>query len=423
MRNNCVRDAIYKAMNANFIVIGIDDSLSPELGKELVKTISEGKYFSGGKRHHEIVRSLLPEGAEWRDITVPLETVFEQYVEWLQNEDNSSIIIFASGDPLFFGFAVTLQKRMPEATIKVFPCFNSLQTLAHKLVMQYHDMTIVSLTGRPWDKFDAALIECRGKIGILTDNLHTPKTIAERALNYGFNNYTMYIGEALGGKEEKIGKYSLQEAAQQKFATPNCIIMQREENGPCHTPKRYFGIPESEFNLLDRREKMITKMPVRLLSLSLLDLYNKKGMWDIGFCTGSISIEAKMQFPQLNIAAFEIREEGKELMEMNSKKFGTPGIKSFICDFLSVDIESLINNREIEYPDSAFIGGHGGKLAEIVAKVALYQKKGDTIVFNSVNNPQLFTEAAKLNGYKVEKEIKITVDFFNTITCCKAIKL
>ena len=71
-----------------------------------------------------------------------------------------------------------------------------------------------------------------------------------------------------------------------------------------------FGIPEEQFELLDGRANMITKMPVRLLSLSLLDLRNRSVMWDVGFCTGSVSIEAKLQFPHLDIVAFEKREGG-----------------------------------------------------------------------------------------------------------------
>ena len=35
--------------------------------------------------------------------------------------------------------------------------------------MPYHDMRIVSLTGRPWHEFDRALIESASKIGVLTD--------------------------------------------------------------------------------------------------------------------------------------------------------------------------------------------------------------------------------------------------------------
>ncbi len=70
-----------------------------------------------------------------------------------------------------------------------------------------------------------------------------------------------------------------------------------------------FGIPDTEFALLNGREKMITKMPIRLLTLQALELSRRQVFWDIGFCTGSVSIEAKQLFPHLQIEAFEIRPE------------------------------------------------------------------------------------------------------------------
>lgn len=82
--------------------------------------------------------------------------MFEQYtaLSTLHTPHSSSIIVFASGDPLFFGFANTIRRKMPEADIELYPSFNSLQMLAHRLVMPYHDMRVVSLTGRPWPELD-----------------------------------------------------------------------------------------------------------------------------------------------------------------------------------------------------------------------------------------------------------------------------
>ena len=127
-----------------FIVIGISDAPEPFFTPEVLDIIQQGKVFSGGKRHHEIVASLLPADAEWIDITTPLDTVFEKYQLSVINYQLSTIIVFASGDPLFFGFANTIRKKMPEAEITLYPTFNSLQMLAHRLVIPYHDMHIVS---------------------------------------------------------------------------------------------------------------------------------------------------------------------------------------------------------------------------------------------------------------------------------------
>lgn len=389
-----------------FIVIGLDDNREQYFSPDILRYINNGKVFSGGIRHHEIVKQYLPDNAVWINITVPLDKVFEQY------QLHDEIIVFASGDPLFFGFANTIKKRLSKADILLFPTFNSLQTLAHRMVLPYQNMHIVSLTGRLWAAFDQALIEGKELIGLLTDREKTPATIAERMLYYGYDNYRITIGELLGNKEEeKIRSLSLEEAVKENFRFPNCIMLERTRVRP-----RPFGIPESEFHLLNGRTKMITKMPIRLITLSMLDLRDKSVFWDIGFCTGSVSIEAKMQFPHLQICSFEQREEGKELMEMNSRKFGTPGINSFIGDFLETDISSL------PHPDAVFIGGHGGKMTEIVQKIKEVLLPDGIIVFNSVSeeSKEMFLNALKQTGMKPTQHTNITVDEFNPIEIMKA---
>lgn len=393
-----------------FYVIGIDDNQSQYFNPEILDIINNHSVFSGGARHYEIVKPLLPESSSWINITIPLSTVFEQYSRYKE------IVVFASGDPLFFGFANTIQREMPDAEIVLYPFFNSLQLLAHRLLIPYQDMHIVSLTGRAWDKLDEALILGYDKIGVLTDNKeHTPSAIIQRMLDYGYDNYKVSIGELLGNKEnEKVTTWELKDVLGKKFSFPNNLILKK-------TTSRYrpLGIPENDFHLLNGRAKMITKMPIRLLSLSLLELRDKTVLWDIGFCTGSVSIEAKMQFPHLKVLAFEKREEGKELIESNSCKFGIPGIHSFIGDFTDMDITALPT------PDAVFIGGHGGKMNEIMRKISTVINPEGVIVFNSVSvdSKEMFLQAIEKNNLQLEQCIAIKVDDFNTIEVMKAKKI
>ncbi len=297
-----------------FYIIGISDDRNQFLSPEIRNLVSQGKVFSGGKRHHELVHAYLPEDAVWIDITVPLDAVFS--------------------------------------------------------------------------------------------------TIAARMLEYGYDNYRMTVGEALGnGEEESVRTFSLEEASQSAFRFPNCLILQRNKVHP-----RPFGIPESEFHLLNGRNRMITKMPVRLLTLSMLTLREKKSFWDIGFCTGSVSIEAKLQFPELKVTAFEQRPEGKELMARNSRKFGTPGITTVMGDFLETELGGL------PAPDAVFIGGHGGKMIEILQKIKEVLLPDGVIVFNSVSEESkaLFTKGITQINKKVTQCTRIAVDAFNPIEIMRA---
>ena len=88
-------------MKRNFIIIGMDDSREPFFPPEVLAHIRQGKIFSGGVRHREIVASLLPAQAAWIPITVPLDNVFARYEEIFASFEESRtvepIIVFASG--------------------------------------------------------------------------------------------------------------------------------------------------------------------------------------------------------------------------------------------------------------------------------------------------------------------------------------
>ena len=408
-----------------FIVIGISDNPKPFFPPEVLEIIKNGKVFSGGKRHHEIVAPLLPPHAKWIDITVPLDTVFKKYQLSSLNSHLSTLIVFASGDPLFFGFANTLKREFPEAEMVVYPTFNSLQLLAHRLVIPYHDMRIVSLTGRPWQEFDKALIERAGKIGVLTDKEHTPAAIAQRMLDYGYEDYIMCVGEHLGNpQKEKVTTLPLTDVVNQSFEQPNCLILYTLHAKPS---TKTFGIPDAAFTLLDGREKMITKMPVRLLTLQALDLPKRHVLWDIGACTGSVSIEAKLQFPHLQVEAFEIRPECETIIQENAHRFGTPGIHIHIGDFLTSPLPCVGGRGEA--PDAVFIGGHGGRLKEIMAKVQTILAPDGVIVMNSVIAPKVTTDSHRLwdeacaaLGFRQDPPVRIQLNDNHPITILRCRK-
>lgn len=400
-------------MSPHFIIIGISDAPMPYFPPEVQQIICQGRIFSGGERHHCIVAPLLPADARWIPVSVPLDNVFRQYLEL---DERHTIIVFASGDPLFFGFANTLRRKLPKADIRLYPSFNSLQTLAHRLVMPYDDMRTVSLTGRPWQEFDRALIERAPKIGVLTDREHTPDAIARRMMDYGYTYYTLYIGEHLGNPQrERISQLTPEEASQRKFEHPNNLLLVADRQ-QLAASVRPFGIPDEAFRPLNGRTGMITKASLRLLTLQALELERRHSFWDIGFCTGSVSIEARIRFPHLSVTSFEIRPEGEALMQQNARQLGAPGIRALIGDFLTTDLEGLPR------PDAVFIGGHGGRLVEMMGRLKEWMLPGGCVVLNAVSEHscELFEEGACLHGFTLQTSIHVCINDYNPIDIMKA---
>ena len=90
-----------------FYIIGISDNRNQFLSPEIRNLVSQGKVFSGGKRHHELVHAYLPEDAVWIDITVPLDAVFSRYEEHPRNNR------FRFGRPVVFRLRQYRHEKTP----------------------------------------------------------------------------------------------------------------------------------------------------------------------------------------------------------------------------------------------------------------------------------------------------------------------
>lgn len=393
----------------NFYIIGIPDRMEVSLSAEVKEVLKSQRYFSGGKRHRDLVAKYLPKNAQWIDIAVPLEGTFKAY-----EKIDEPIVVIASGDPLFFGIGNTIKRRFPEAKMKVYSYFNSLQLLAQEFQLAYGEMCICTLTGRDWVKLDQELIRGKKVIGVLTDKKKTPSTIAKRMLDVGFDNYKMIVGAKLGGEDQYCTELSLDEAINRDFSHPNCLILIQQR-----AIKRTLGIHEKDFYILNGRPKMITKRSIRLNSISFLNLNEAKHLWDVGYCTGSISIEAKQYAPHLQVTAFERREESKGLLKLNQRKFCVPGIVGIHNDFFNIDL------AEIDRPDRIFIGGHGGRLAEMMRKLHAVIENNGIIVFNTVSEStkQDFLNAVKDLKMEISDQMSIQQDNHNPIVIFQAKKI
>lgn len=384
----------------DFYLIGISNHPTPKWGDDVLELINTSTVFSGGKRHYELVKSYLPKNHRWIEISGKMDTLIQQY-----KTVDVSVVVFASGDPFFYGFGNTLQRLLPHAQLKAFPYFNSIQLLCHKTQTNYNALKSISVHGRGWPALDEALINRTELIGVLTDHKKTPSEIAKRLLQYGFDNYTITIGEALDGDTERIEQLDLATCTQKTHHTLNCVLLKQT------TPKeKTFGIPDAAFIPLANRANMITKMPVRLSTISALELQNKAVFWDIGSCTGSVAIEAKQHFPHLRIIAFEKRIECTDIIQQNAERFSAPGIDVIIDDFFHLNLANF------EIPDVVFIGGHGGRLKELIHLIHQLNPAA-RIVTNAVqeSSTQIYIEELTQLNYTISTSV-IQVNAHNKIS-------
>ncbi len=143
----------------------------------------------------------------------------------------------------------------------------------------------------------------------------------------------------------------------------------------------------------------MTKSEVRAVSLSKLELYNGCELWDIGAGTGSISVEAALNYPNIHVCAFEYKEEALELIKKNCDKAGTKSVK-IIPGKAPKTFEYAYEN----IPDRAFIGGTTGHMTEIIDE--LFHINPDIlIVINLIALESLTGVMNYLNQHNIDAEI------------------
>lgn len=100
----------------------------------------------------------------------------------------------------------------------------------------------------------------------------------------------------------------------------------------------------------------MTKEEVRAISIDKLDLHKAKRMLDVGSGTGSVTIQAAVSFPNLEVVAIEQNEDAVALTQENIDYFGCQNI-TLIKGKAPVELEGQF--------DAIFVGGTGGNMAEI----------------------------------------------------------
>lgn len=135
-------------------------------------------------------------------------------------------------------------------------------------------------------------------------------------------------------------------------------------------------IPSLKDSDIIRGEVPMTKEEIRALSIRKLELTPNSTFYDVGAGTGSISLEAALLHPDIEVYSFEKEQAAVELLIQNKEKFGLSNMHII----KGQAPEALEGSPK---PSHVFIGGSGKKLKEILEDVTR-DNKGVKIVMNCV---------------------------------------
>ncbi len=138
---------------------------------------------------------------------------------------------------------------------------------------------------------------------------------------------------------------------------------------------RPLGLSDDSFEQRRPLRGQITKREVRAVSLYSLGIRSDSVIWDIGAATGSVSIEAGVIAHRGRVYAIERDEASMGLLRSNVENLGGPNVM-VVCGEAPAVLAGLPD------PDSVFVGGSGGRLAEILDTAAERLNDGGRLVVN-----------------------------------------
>lgn len=386
--------------NQKIIVVGISGDDFPEKFideyiAECSTVIAAASVLSRFKEIYEKDSRFM----QWVPI-VPLSRCLDAISEAICSH---SVLVFTSGDPLFYGLGQTLKSRFPKKEIVFLPALSSLQLCFARFGIPWSDASFLSLHGRSFSDLRSVLH--KPKIFVLTDRENSPQKIAQHLINNlsarELVTYKMHVGVKLGMEGEQLYSGTVSEISNKRFDQPNCLIIQNIAREPQHPGN--LGLVEREIR---HSRGLITKNEVRAAVLHALRLPSKGVFWDIGAGSGSISIEAALLNPALSVFAIERKQEEIDNIVCNRDRFKCWNIS--VCQGYAPEIL-----KKLPAPDCVFVGGSGGSLAEIINFITDKNLKVDRIVVTGVIQDTIDTAPKLLYqaGYTVDVSIVSTTRY------------
>lgn len=283
----------------------------------------------------------------------------------LLRKSGGKYTVAVSGDSGFFSGTAGMSRLFAEKGygVKTLPGISSLSYLSAKTGIPWQDAVCISAHGREISVVSE--VRTHEKVFVLTgDNAaELMKTLAE----FGLGDVRVFAGERLSYENERISEGTAEELAGHSFdILTSLLIINRRARGAVPP-----GIEDGAF---ERGGVPMTKREVRAVILSHLDLREDSVVFDIGAGTGSVTVETALTAYRGHVFAVERNREAADLVGKNCRKFAADNVTVLCGDALQVlraggqepENTEMTDGKRLPLPDAVFIGGTGGKLADIL---------------------------------------------------------
>ena len=142
-------------------IIGIGLSGRESLIRKVQEIIDHADLLMGSNRHLSYFPNCSANKIVLTNFLKDIETIKKT------NNQNQSIVILVSGDPLFFGLGRLLLEQFDAKQLEFHPHLSSTQLGFSRLKIPWHDAKLISCHGRNLDELISSLQQGIEKIAVL----------------------------------------------------------------------------------------------------------------------------------------------------------------------------------------------------------------------------------------------------------------
>lgn len=305
-----------------------------------------------------------------------------------------TVVVLASGDPLFFGIGSILINALGSENVEIYPNISSVAAAFARIKESWSNVRVVSLHGRKSERELWHALDENNVVAVFTDPSRNPAWIAKRLGEEKLADIALCVFESLGTAEERFNWYNPAQAAEMNFAEPNLVVIKKCPDVLKTEQQPYLGMPDRCYA---HEKGLITKSEIRAIALAKLRLLPEHILWDLGAGSGSISIEAALLVKRGKVFAVEKNPERIKQIEINKSRFGIENLEI-------LQVAAPDGLAQLPRPDRIFIGGGGKALEKVITGAVSFLKAQGRVVVNTVLLPNIQTARDVLTslGFKTD---------------------
>lgn len=317
-------------------IIGIGEDGLEGLNSITRNLVEAADILVAGVRHLDMVPSG-PEKISWG-------SNLNQGIDAIKANAGKSVVVLATGEPLWFGIGTTLLRHFDKSEVMVYPTVGAFSLAAARMGWAISDVACMTVHGRALENLNR-VIAPKAKILVLSRDGKTPIEIASLLATYGYGDSKITVFEHMGGDQEnrREGSATGWTAQVENLNTIaiDCIASSDARRLPLTT-----GLLDDLFE----HDGQLTKREVRSVTLSSLAPQAGELLWDVGAGCGSISIEWMRAHPANKAIAIEQNDKRRSMIAHNGASLGVPTLQI-------VDGKAPDALKGLETPDAIFVGG------------------------------------------------------------------